>query len=97
MGYYEGIAARRFIKDDGAYYVLPYGNLGRRRQFDDEADYEEARSYFIRTYQWLLPVGAASGIAIAKFGMIASPAALALLVFYYAVVLPRISRNTVKV
>lgn len=95
MGYYESIAARRFFEEDGKYFVLPRGKYGRKRQYEDEASFVDAKEYFINTYRWFQPLAVGCGVAIWKMGLLASPLAVGLAIFYNLITLPRINRGTV--
>ncbi len=97
MGYYDGLAAGSFkVGDNGDFYVYPYA-FGKGRRFHDEEAYESAKDYLVGTYRWIMPLGVASGIAVAKFGLIAAPIAIIIVLYLLAVTVPRITRDSERV
>jgi hypothetical protein len=63
MGYFEGLADASFKQDSNGNSVFyPWGALGKGRVLPDEATKTKLRTFVIRYYQIMLPVGILLGI-----------------------------------
>ena len=63
MGYFEGLADASFKEDSNGNSVFyPWGVLGKGRVLPDEATKIKLRTFVIRYYQIMLPIGILLGI-----------------------------------
>lgn len=93
MGYYDRLLGRMFFEEGGQYYVKPFGIVGRKRRFEAEQPYQDARAYMARAYRWLFPLNAICGAAFVMTSAWAIPIGIVVLNLW---MVKRVTRGTVQ-